>query len=194
MIQLILHSPARLLGSSPRPDKTELGVEVGPHGPGEEGSPAVVADHVREIGGGAHVQSELEGIAVVVDAALGGEEVVPAAGVEGVVDVVGGDGAFVWGRVFLEKWLGFALVAIAVAVLCDWELTSGEVVAVVILEEAKDPELGLELREGRDCSWSTLVQGLGVNGMGLTDAGTDKTNVGNAVFDVSINASGLCFS
>lgn len=132
--QLPLDDTECCIGPRPGTDEAELGVEVGAHGPRERAAPARPGHHVRERRRGAQVERELEGVALVVHPALGLEQVVAPARVQRVVELVGRDDG-----------LDGHLVA-------RGRLEAHETVAVAVLQEAVDPELGLELGKGRDCT------------------------------------------
>lgn len=80
--------PRRVV-TSPWPNEAELGREIRAHGPGEEYLAAKLPQHVRPGGCGSHVERQLVDIALLVDAALrGGEVVVLVAALKLVVHLV----------------------------------------------------------------------------------------------------------
>lgn len=92
-VQLPAHDRHRQLRVCPRPDEAEFGGEVGAHGPGEEDAPAKGAQHRARRRRRARVQRQLVCVALLLDAALPVKEVVGAARVQRVVELIGREDA-----------------------------------------------------------------------------------------------------
>jgi hypothetical protein len=103
----------------------------------------VVADHVGKARHGTHVQSELVGIAVVVDTALGGKEVVSSTGMKGVINLTRSDNALVSRGIKAKEELGMILKGVSVTGMRNG--ATGQLVAMPVLQQTEDPELSLQL-------------------------------------------------
>jgi hypothetical protein len=63
----------------------------------------VVPEHVSKARHGTHVQSQLVGVAIVVDTTFGGEEVISGTGMQSVVYLVRGDNTLLDGAVTTQE-------------------------------------------------------------------------------------------
>jgi hypothetical protein len=126
VVQLVAHDAFRTFIPLPRTDKSEFCVEVGSHGPGVKDLESLL-HYGPGAGSRTHVQSKLVGIALVVNGSLGVPKAVVVTGMELIVEFVGLESIRVASRRYFLR--------------------------IVVLEQAKSPQLGLELSEGRDSTY-----------------------------------------